>query len=141
MSIIRFNRSFPFSNFLEDFFGKDLIHFPQVEQNVPSVNIIENENGFRVEVAAPGLKKEDFKVSIDNNVLTISAEAKQEKEEKNERYTRREFSHTSFQRSFTLPQTIEIDQIDAKYEDGILHINLPKKEEAKPKPTRVINIS
>ena len=98
---------------------------------MPSVNITENGNHYNVSLAAPGLKKEDFKISIDGNMLTISSEKEEKKEEKDEKYTRKEYSYSSFSRSFTLPEDVKLDAIDAKYEDGILSLRLPRKEEVK----------
>jgi HSP20 family protein len=100
--------------------------------NLPAVNVKEGENGFQIEIAAPGLKKEDFKLSLHENRLTISAKQEEKTEEKTEKYSRQEFNYTSFQRSFTLPKNVDGDKIDASYTDGILHIGLPKKEESKP---------
>ncbi|HIE15292.1 MAG TPA: Hsp20/alpha crystallin family protein [Bacteroidales bacterium] len=109
-------------------------------RSIPAVNIKENDKSFEVEVAAPGMKKKDFKVEVENNVLTISAEKKEEKKETKENYSRREFSYESFERSFTLPQDlVDANKISAKYEDGILRIAIPKKEE-KAKLSKVINI-
>ena len=98
---------------------------------MPSVNITENSNHYNVSLAVPGLKKEDFKIDIDGNMLTISSEKEEKKEEKDEKYTRKEYSYSSFSRSFTLPQDVKQDAIDAKYEDGILNLRLPRKEDAK----------
>lgn len=111
---------------------------------LPSVNIQENADEFVVEMAAPGMKKDDFQVELHNNVLTIKSEMKNERseEEKNDNYTRREFSYQSFQRSFNLNNKVVDDsKIEAKYQDGILRLVLPKKEEAKEKPARLIKIS
>ncbi|ELR72465.1 Small heat shock protein [Fulvivirga imtechensis AK7] len=110
---------------------------------MPAVNIKENKNEFEVEVAAPGMSKKDFKIELDNNTLTISYERKEDKEEKSEegQYTRREFNYQAFRRSFTLPNTVESDKINAKYDEGILRLTIPKKEEAKQKASRVIDIS
>jgi HSP20 family protein len=110
--------------------------------NVPAVNIKETETTFVVELAAPGKKKEDFNVELDDNVLTISSEASSENEEKDKegKYTRKEFSYSSFKRSFTLPEIVNDYDINASYENGVLHITLPKKEEALPKPKRMIEI-
>lgn len=94
----------------------------------PSVNISEKDNGFEVELATPGLKKEDFSISIEKDILTISAEKKEEKEVEDKKYSKREFNYTSFSRSFTLPENIDEESIDAKYENGILSISLTKKE-------------
>jgi len=112
------------------------------ENNVPAVNIKETDTNFSLEVAAPGKNKEDFSIEVDHNVLTISSETKTESEqtEENGRYTRREFSYASFRRAFTLPETINTDAIHATYENGVLMVTLPKKEEALPKPKRLINI-
>jgi len=103
----------------------------------PLVNIRESEKTFDLEVAAPGFKKEDFKLAVDENVLTISAEMKEAKEEKNDRYTRKEFSQVSFSRSFNLPEALETEKIKAVYENGILNITLPKKEEVKSTPKEI----
>jgi HSP20 family protein len=93
-------------------------------------------------VAAPGFEKGDFKLQLDHDMLTISSEKKVENETKDgERFTKREFSYQSFSRSFTLPQTADGDRIQASYDNGILNVVIPKKEEAKPKPTRMIEIN
>ena len=92
----------------------------------------EDENAFQIEVAAPGLKKEDFKLSLHENRLTISAKQEGNTEEKTEKYSRREFNYTSFQRTFTLPKNVYSEKIEASYTDGILHVGIPKKEEMKP---------
>ena len=96
------------------------------ETTLPAVNIKENDNNFEIDVAAPGFEKQDFKLDIENNVLTISAENKKEEKEERENYTRREFAYSSFTRSFTLPETVKADQIQAKYENGLLHLTLQK---------------
>lgn len=98
---------------------------------VPAVNVIENDQNYSVSVAAPGLKKEDFNIDLSGNMLTISAEKEEEKEEKEGKYNRKEYSYSSFSRSFTLPEEVNREQIDAKYEDGVLKLVLPKKEEVK----------
>ncbi len=109
-------------------------------RSIPAVNIKENDKNFEVEVAAPGMNKKDFKVEVENNALTISSEKKEEKEEKKENYSRKEFSYETFERSFTLPQdTVDADKIKARYENGILKIDIPKKEE-KAKLSKVIDI-
>jgi len=109
--------------------------------STPAVNIIEGKDDYRIEVAAPGLNKEDFKINLENNELTISANKETKKEEKEETYTRREFGYSSFCRTFTLPETVYGDKIKAEHKDGILLIYVPKKEEAKPKPAREIAIA
>lgn len=98
---------------------------------VPAVNITEHKDEFRVSLAAPGLKKEDFHIDVDGNILTISSEKEENKEEKDKTFTRKEYSYSSFSRSFTLPDEINKEKIDAKYEDGVLKISLPRKEETK----------
>lgn len=143
MAIIR--RS-DFPSLLENFFGRDLTDFDNFFQrrgSVPAVNIKENDNEFEIDVAAPGLKKEDFKLNLDNNVLTISSEKEIRNEEKDEKgnYTRQEFGYQSFSRSFTLPEMVDADKIKANYKDGILKINVPKREEAKKRSPRNIDIS
>ncbi|RZT00326.1 Hsp20/alpha crystallin family protein [Aquimarina brevivitae] len=111
--------------------------------NTPAVNIRENEDSFMVELAAPGLNKADFNIELDNDLLSISSEKEVERETNGNdaNYTRKEFSYTSFKRSFTLPETINPEAIEASYKDGILLITLPKKEEAKVQPKRLIEIS
>lgn len=118
-------------------------NFSLTNSTLPAVNVKENENEFHVEVAAPGMKRDDFKVAYENGRLTISSEKKNEVEEKDgEKITRREFSYQSFQRSFSVPENIvESEKIAAKYQDGILHLSLPKREEVKPKPAKQIKIS
>ncbi len=104
----------------------------------PAVNIKENEKDFELELAVPGRKKDDIKIEIDNDLLTVSSEVSAEEVENEANFTRREFSFSAFKRTFTLPKTIAADKIGAKYEDGILKLSLPKKAEALPKPKRVI---
>jgi HSP20 family protein len=99
--------------------------------NVPAVNITEQKDEFQVSIAAPGLKKDDFKINVEGNMLTISSEKEESKEEKDKRFARKEYSYSSFSRSFTLPEEVNMEKIEAKYEDGVLKISLPRKEEAK----------
>jgi HSP20 family protein len=110
---------------------------------IPAVNIKETNDHFEVEMAAPGMSKNDFKVELDGNTLIITSEKQQEKEEKeNERYTQKEFSYQAFQRTFQLAKdVVDLDKIQAKYENGVLNLVIPKKEEVKPKPPRMIQIS
>lgn len=144
MTLVRFNPQLP--SLIDRFFDTELFdwanrHFSATNTTMPSVNILETEDQFEVEVAAPGLKKSDFKVQLDRDVLTISSEKRDEKEEKEgERFTRREFSYQSFSRSFTLPNSADSDKIKATYTDGILKVVIPKREEAKPKPAKQIEI-
>jgi HSP20 family protein len=129
---------------IENFFGRDVDGFfssNNLTFNTPAVNVAEHKDGFRIEVAAPGLKKEDFKLNLNHNNLTISASKENTNEAKQEeKYTRQEFSYTSFQRTFTLPTSIDTEHIQASYTDGVLTIELPKREEAKVKPPRQIEI-
>jgi len=99
--------------------------------NIPAVNIADNKDNYEISLAAPGMKKDAFNIDVEGNVLTISAEKEEKKEEKDERYSRREFNYTSFSRSFTLPEGINKDKIDASYDNGLLKLTLPKTEEAK----------
>ena len=107
---------------------------------LPKVNIKETTENFQVQMAVPGFKKENFNISVENEELLISAEIEENTEEKNEEFTRKEFGYASFRRSFVLPETVDGDKIKASYEDGILNVILPKKEEAKPKPARTIKV-
>ena len=131
----------PFSNLMDNFFGDNFFPRMQHEYFIPAANISENADQFIVELSAPGFSKEDFKIEIDQDTLIISGEHKSEKESKTDTYTRKEFSKGTFRRSFTLPETVNDESIEANYENGILKLTLPKKEEAKPKPARRINIS
>ncbi len=99
--------------------------------NVPAVNIEENKDEYKLSLAAPGMKKNDFKINVDGDILTISAETEEKKEEKKEKFTREEYNYSSFCRSFTLPDEVNKEKIDASYLDGVLKLSLPKKEEAK----------
>lgn len=147
MSLIRRNESYPaWSNFLNEFSDRDWMdwtnrNFSNTNTTLPSVNVKESADGFEVDMAAPGLEKKDFKIEINHGTLTISSEKKVENETKEgQQFTRREFSYQSFSRSFTLPETVDDDKISAKYENGILKVSIPKKEEAKPKPAKTIEI-
>ena len=115
----------------------------RIGTSIPAVNIRETEESFMVEVAAPGKTKEDFKIELENDVLTISAEEQKEHQEtdNNGRYTRKEFTYSNFKRAFSLPETVESQKIMASYKDGVLLITLPKREEAKLQAKRMIEIS
>ncbi|SHM63058.1 heat shock protein Hsp20 [Chitinophaga jiangningensis] len=102
-----------------------------LELTIPAVNVSENKENFKMELAAPGLKKEDFKVKVENNVLTISAEKQETHEKKDEKMSRREYNYSSFSRSFSLPDAVNADKTEAHYNNGVLTLVLPKKEEAK----------
>lgn len=98
---------------------------------VPSVNIVENPSDFKVSLAVPGMAKEDFKIDVEEDMITISAQKEENKEEVDEKFTRREYNFSSFSRSFTMPENVKQDAIEASYVDGVLQLVLPKKEEAK----------
>ncbi len=143
MTLIRkFNDNYPtFRSWMDDFFDTvDTSVNKFSSQNVPAVNVIEHEDYFRIDFAAPGLQKSDFKINLDNNVLCVKSEKENSTEDVKENYTRQEFSYTAFQRTFTLPDSANSDKVTAEYKDGILSINIAKKEEAKVKPARDIEI-
>ena len=120
-----------FSDFFNaDFWNEDFFNAP-VTRWIPATNIRETKDAFNVEIAVPGMKKDDFKVEVDDDMLRIEAKHEEETKEDNERFMRREFRTASFSRAFRLPQTVRTESVDAKYENGILKIVLPKKEEAK----------
>ncbi len=139
----------PSPNLFDDMFMRDLFDWglsnsSGTNTTIPAVNIKETADMFEVEVAAPGMTKDDFKVELNNNMLTISSEQKEEYENKDKdgKYNRKEFSYQSFQRSFQLSkEAVDADNIQAKYENGLLRLSIPKREEVKQKPSRLINIS
>ena len=145
MLLVRNSNQVP--SLLDRFFDGEMFdwtnrNFSNTNTTLPSVNIKENADAFTVEVAAPGFDKSDFKVELNHNTLTISSDKKVEKETKEgEFFTKREYSYQSFTRSFTLPQIADGERIEASYENGILTVGIPKKEEAKPKPARTIEIN
>ena len=136
-----------FPSFFDKFFEGNMMdwnnsNYSSTDTTLPAVNVKENDDAFTIEVAAPGMTREDFKINYDNGRLTIGSERENEKEDKGENYTRREFSYQSFQRSFNVPENVVSgEKISAQYKDGILRIDLPKREEVKPKPSREIKIS
>jgi HSP20 family protein len=131
MSLIKYN-SHPTRNLFDQFFNSNIGDFVGNDffKNQPSVNVIEADNAFRVELAAPGLNKDDFEVQIEKDQLIISVEKEHESNEEGEKFTRREFGYQKFKRSFNLGDQINMEAIEATYDNGILTINLPKKEEA-----------
>lgn len=144
MSLVKFSNQFP--SLFDRFFDNDLFdwsnrNFSDTNTTLPSVNIKEDKDGFVVEMAAPGFEKGDFKIESNHNTLTICSEKKVENETKEgQRFTRREYSYQSFCRTFSLPNSVESEKISAKYANGILTVNIPKKEETKPKPAKTIEI-
>ena len=145
MLVLRNTNQIP--SLFDRFFDGDMFewsnrNFSNTNTTIPSVNIKENADAFMVEVAAPGFEKGDFKIELNLNTLSISSEKKVENETKEgEVFTKREFSYQSFSRSFTLPQIADGDRIEANYQNGILTVLIPKREEAKPKPARMIEIN
>ena len=140
MTNVQFNQ--PGFKSLDSFFENFLSELPNVQKRggnfSPSVNISENENAYELEFNAPGRKKEDFKITFDQSILTIAFEKKDEKkDEEAKKFIKREFSTQSFKRSFTLDEKINADGIEAKYEDGILTLTLPKVEEVKVLPKEI----
>ncbi len=151
MTLVKRNRGLlnPLPTLFDDFFNRDMFNwnnsnFSDTNTTIPAVNIKETPESYEVEVAAPGMTKKDFKVELDGSLLTISSEraTQQQDGSNNEKYSRREFSYQSFQRTFDLHKgVVDIDKIEAKYENGLLHLVIPKKEEVKQKPPRLIQIS
>jgi HSP20 family protein len=131
-----------FRPFFPSLFDDDFFTASTSRPNVlPAVNIREDDKNYILELAVPGMDKNDLKIDIDEDVLTISSEQKNESEDKREGYTRKEFSYTSFVRSFYIPENVNRDQINANYKDGILNVSFPKQEEEKKKITREVKIS
>jgi HSP20 family protein len=127
-----------FNDIFESFFN-DSFFSDRMISRVPAVNISETDGEYHIELAAPGLKKENFKISLDRNILNISAEQKSEHNEEHKKYNKREYSYSSFVRSFALPDSADDARIEAEYNDGVLNVKVAKKEEAKM-PTRQISI-
>lgn len=145
-SLAKSTLDFPtWSDWIDNFFSANL---PSVftsnfntGMTLPRVNIRETADAYWVDMAVPGMNKSDFHIDLDNQLLSISTELKQEEENKEDYYVRKEFGYSSFKRTFTLPESVDDSKINASYHDGILSIRLPKKEEAKQKPARTIKIS
>lgn len=146
MSLIKRNEANWLPSVFDDMFKTDWLggttNVNSIGTSIPAVNIFESDDNFMVAVAAPGKTKEEFNIELDNDVLTISSEEKQENEtsDKKGRFTRKEFSYTNFKRAFSLPETVDSEKISAAYNSGVLEITLPKKEEAKVQPKRMIEI-
>jgi HSP20 family protein len=136
MTLVKFNNGLknnahPFFNDVFDSLLNDSFIGDKLVSRVPAVNIAENDNEFHIELAVPGLKKEDFKINLDKNILTVSAEKKAENTAEAKKYSKREYSYSSFVRSFTLPDSVDHSKIEADYTDGILKLTVAKREEAK----------
>lgn len=134
-------------SFLDKFWNNELMdwersNFSGTNSSLPAVNVKETVDNYTIELAAPGMNKNDFTVNFANNVLTISSKKETKKEETDKKYTRKEFNYQSFQRAFTVPENAVLgEKISASYTDGILSITLPKRDEVKPQPEREIKIS
>ena len=149
MSLVKYNpfrpyRSLPVNNLIDDFFGRSVSDFfgSDFTSSVPSVNILENDDSYDIQVAAPGLTKADFTIELDNDNLVISAtkETKTESEENSGKYTRREFNYSSFNRSFHLSEEIDRESINATYDNGVLTVHLAKRDEAIKQAPKTIEI-
>lgn len=145
-AVAKRNRSF-WPKMVQDFFGAEnpfdldeKFWFPEKSIEIPSANVIENDGEFKLELAAPGFDKKDFKVEIQDGMLCISAEKEKQSEEKKENYRKKEFSYSSIRRSFALPENVKEEKIDAKYENGILNVTLPKKTLEGSKPKKAISV-
>jgi len=150
MTLLKRNGSLlnPFPALFDDFVNRDLfnwgnLNFSDTNTSIPAVNIKETAENYEVEVAAPGMTKKDFTIELDGNALTISSQRNDQKEvTENEKYFRREFSYQSFRRTFTLQKdVVDIDRFEASYENGLLQLLIPKKEEAKQKPPKLLQVS
>jgi HSP20 family protein len=149
MKLVKRNKD-SFNSFpalFDDFFTRNLFNwglsnFSGTNTTIPAVNIKEDADNYMVEVAAPGMNKKDFKIELDGNKLIISSEKNNNEEQKDENYYSREFSYESFKRVFYLEKNVvDLDKIQAKYENGLLHLLIPKKEEAKQKQPKLVEIS
>ncbi|MES2277063.1 MAG: Hsp20/alpha crystallin family protein [Bacteroidota bacterium] len=137
MTLVKFNNGHkqhavnPWFSDVFDAIVNDSFINDKLQTKTPAVNIAETENEFHIELAAPGLKKEDFKISLDKNVLSVSVEKKTETTDETKKYSKREYSYKSFVRSFTLPDSADYAKIEAQYTDGILTLSIAKREDAK----------
>ena len=140
MRIVKYNNNKVFPSLMNEFFNDDFrMNVINNNHSVPSVNSIENDNSFEIDLAVPGMKKDDFTIQLNDKVLVISSENTNSDE--NNSMSLNEFNYSSFQRSFIVPETVELDKIKANYKNGILKVKLPKKKDSITKPNRVIDIS
>ena len=128
-----------FTSLIDDLFIN--LDWNHISATVPAANIIEADDHFNIDLAAPGKKKSDFTIELDEGVLTISSETETKSTEKDGSFTRKEFGYSSFKRSFNIPETVSADKISASYKEGILTVSLPKKAEALPQPKKLISIN
>ena len=139
MKIVKFNNKQIFPSLINEFFNDDFgVNFLNRNHSVPSVNTIENDDSFEIDLAGPGMKKDDFSIELDNNVLIISSETSNNVSNENLRLN--EFNYSSFQRSFKIPESVNLDKIKGNYKNGILKVLLPKKKHSISKTNRVITI-
>tara|TARA_B100001758_G_scaffold207808_1_gene189106 strand:- start:320 stop:742 length:423 start_codon:yes stop_codon:yes gene_type:complete len=139
MRIVKYNNNNVFPSLINEFFNDDFgMNFLNRSHSVPSVNSVENNDSFEIDLAVPGMKKEDFTIELNDKVLVISSETSNTME--NDKIRLNEFNFSSFQRSFRVPDSVDQDKIKANYKNGILKIKLPKRKESISKPNRVINI-
>ena len=139
MRIVKYNNNNNFPSLMTQFFNEEFgMNFVNRNHSIPSVNSIENNDSFEIDLAVPGMKKDDFKIELIDKVLIISSENSNSIENDNMRLN--EFNYSSFQRSFRIPESVELDKIKANYKNGILKIKLPKKKDSITKPNRVIEI-
>ena len=140
MNLIRKQTPF-FPSLIDDFINTDWnLKAPTFSGTVPSVNIKEFDSQFEIELAVPGMKKDDFEIEVEDGVLSISSTQEEEQFNEKGKFTRREFSYSSFRRSFTLPDSVNPKKIDATYKEGVLLVLLPKQKEAQPQPKKLIKI-
>ena len=143
-NLVKGNSFWPSTSTVDQFLNDSIFNWRnEINEGfrTPKVNIKETDEEFLVEMAAPGMKRDDFRIELDNDILVISSEIEDQNENRNNSYTRREFSYESFRRTFHLPNSVEAEKIKAKYEDGMLRLVIPKKEEAKRRPPKMIKIS
>ena len=139
MRIVKYNNNNVFPSLINEFFDDDFgMNFLNRSHSVPSVNSLENNDSYEIDLAVPGMKKEDFTIELNDKVLIISSETSNTME--NDKMRLNEFNFSSFQRSFRVPDSVDQDKIKANYKNGILKIKLPKRKESISKPNRVINI-
>lgn len=145
-TVAKRNGSF-WTKMAQDFFGSEnpfdwdeKFWFPEKSIEIPSANVIENDKEFKLELSVPGFEKKDFKIDVHDGILSISAEKEQKSEEKKENYRKKEFSYSSIRRSFAMPENVQDEKIDAKYDNGILNIVLPKKAIESSKPKKAIEV-
>ena len=139
MKIVKFNNKQIFPSLINEFFNDDFgVNFLNTNHSVPSVNTIENDDSFEIDLAVPGMKKDDFSIELENNVLIISSETSNNVSNENLRLN--EFNYSSFQRSFKIPESVNLDKIKGNYKNGILKVLLPKKKDSISKTNRLITI-